>query len=313
MLSPSSIAQILDGLHQNFDIASDAEISMEANPGTFEYKNFAGYRKAGINRLSIGIQSFNDQKLKVLGRIHSSEEAKRAAAASAEIFDNFNLDLMFALPGQTFEELEKDISTALSFGSTHLSYYQLTIEPNTYFGKYEPAHLPDDDTRADMSDLVAQSLVKNGFEHYEISGYAKSGFRCRHNLNYWRYGDYFGIGPGAHGKLTHDKQIWRTVSAMNPELWKERVLSGGTGLVKDIKVKEEEIPFEFMLNALRLREGVPTELWEQRTFLPYETIQPTVEKLQNEEMLVKTPNILKTTETGWNFLNYVQEEFLCTK
>lgn len=312
LLSPSSISQILEGLHRNFDVAPNAEISMEANPGTFEYKNFAGYRKAGINRLSIGIQSFDDQKLKVLGRIHSSEEAKRAAGAAAEIFENFNLDLMFALPGQTFEELEKDISTALSFGSTHLSYYQLTIEPNTYFGKYEPANLPDDDIRADMGDLVAESLVQNGFEHYEISGYAKPGFQCRHNLNYWQYGDYFGIGPGAHGKLTQDKQIWRTVSAMNPELWREKVQSGGTGLVIDIKTPQEDIPFEFMLNALRLREGVPTELWEQRTFLSYESIRPTVEKLQNEGMLVKDPNLLKTTETGWNFLNYVQEEFLCT-
>ena len=163
-----------------------------------------------------------------------------------------------------------------------------------------------------MGDLVAESLVQNGFEHYEISGYAKPGFQCRHNLNYWQYGDYFGIGPGAHGKLTQDKQIWRTVSAMNPDLWSEKVQSGGTGLVIDIKTPQEDIPFEFMLNALRLREGVPTELWKQRTFLSYEFIRPTVEKLQKEGMLVRDPNLLKTTETGWNFLNYVQEEFLCT-
>ena len=164
-----------------------------------------------------------------------------------------------------------------------------------------------------MSNLVAESLVQKGLEHYEISGYARPGFQCRHNLNYWQYGDYFGIGPGAHGKLTRDKQIWRTVSAMNPELWKEKVHSGGTGLVKDIKTPQEDIPFEFMLNVLRLREGVPTELWEKRTFLSYASIRSTVEKLQNVGMLVKTPNLLKTTETGWNFLNCVQEEFLCTK
>ncbi len=313
LLSPSSIARILEGLHHYFDIRADAEISMEANPGTFEYKNFAGYRSAGVNRLSLGIQSFEDKKLKILGRIHSGEEAKFAAAAAADIFDNFNLDLMFALPGQTFEELEKDIENALSFCSPHLSYYQLTIEPNTYFGKYEPADLPDDDVRADMSDLVAESLTQNGLEHYEISGYAKPGFRCLHNLNYWRYGDYLGIGPGAHGKITQGTQIYRTVSAMSPVLWSQKVAEGGTGLVKDQVVDKEEVPFEFMLNILRLKDGVEKGLWEERTFQSFEQIKPQVEKLQNEGMLASDPHVIKTTEKGWNFLNYVQEEFLCTK
>lgn len=312
LLSPSSISQILDGIDRFLGIAGDAEISMEANPGTFEFEKFTGFKAAGINRLSIGIQSFDDEKLKVLGRIHSGEEAKRAAAAAADIFDNFNLDLMFALPGQSSEDLERDISTALSFGSTHLSFYQLTIEPNTYFGKYEPSGLPDDDIRADMADMVADRLGKNGFEHYEVSGYARPGFRCRHNLNYWSYGDYLGIGPGAHGKLTHETQIYRTVCAMNPDLWKKNIEEGGSGLVKNHKVLKEEIPFEFMLNVLRLRDGVESELWKNRTFLPFSAIETKVEKLKKEGLLENTPSVIKTTKKGWDYLNYVQEEFLCT-
>ncbi len=310
LLSPAAIEEILSAVRKNLSLPSSVEISMEANPGTFEYEKFKDFKRAGINRLSIGIQSFNDEKLKILGRVHNSKDAKKAAEAAAEIFENFNLDLMFALPGQTMEELTEDLETALSFGSTHLSYYQLTIEPNTYFGKYEPKNLPGDELRADMSDFVVQSLEKAGFEHYEISGYAKKGYQCRHNLNYWMYGDYLGIGPGAHGKITQSSDIFRTVSAVNPKHWLDKIEEGGNGFVKKTKVKKEDIPFEFMLNALRLKQGVDSSLWQQRTGLPLNLIAGKLNKLRHQGLLDPSENLIKATPFGWNYLNDLQEEFL---
>ncbi len=309
MMSPLTLDRILSGINKICQLDNNAEITMEANPGTFEYQKFSDFRKAGVNRLSIGVQSFDDNMLLSLGRVHSAKEARAASDAAGKIFENFNIDLMFGLPNQKVQDISKELSTAMSFAPSHLSYYQLTIEPNTLFASHPPENLPDVDVTAEMLDVIEAKTAENGFENYEISAYAKDGFQCRHNVNYWTFGDYLGIGPGAHGKLTVEGKILRTVSFRDPHRWLAEA-KAGSGLSAEGYVDSKDIPFEFMLNALRLKKGVPKKIFEQTTGLPFSTIQSTWDQLYSRGLVTVPGSELRTTELGWRFLNEVQESFL---
>lgn len=310
LLHPETIENFLSFVRDNAKLSPDAEVTLEANPGTTEYTDFAELRNAGVNRLSIGVQSFNDEKLKVLGRIHSGKQARVAITKAVEVFDNFNLDLMFALPGQTTKELIEDLTTALQFHPTHLSYYQLTIEEGTAFYKHEPVGLPDMDQAYAMLEEIESATAKFGFDHYEVSAYARPGFRCRHNLNYWQFGDYVGVGPGAHGKITKDEKILRTASVNSPALWMERIAKGLPPYSEIREVQTEDLPFEFMLNALRLRQGVPSSFWEGRTGLPLSYLAPFWNSSEAQKLLKPLNEQICTTDLGWKFLNEAQELFL---
>lgn len=310
LMSGAALGHLLEGADKLFPFLSDCEITLEANPGTVDESRFADFRHAGVNRLSIGVQSFIDEKLRRLGRIHSSGEARRAADAAFKIFGNFNLDVMFALPGETLDELASEVKNATATGATHLSFYQLTIEEGTAFAKKTPEDLPDDDLCADMSDLVVSELAKAGFEHYEVSGYAKPGYRCKHNLNYWTFGDYLAAGAGAHGKVTTREGIVREKRLMSPKRYMDAVAVTGKGVEELERVEAEALPFEFMLNVLRLTEGVPASLFSERTGLVHETIEPTLSRLRKEGLLVADPSVIRTTEKGIAFLSEVQEAFL---
>ncbi len=309
MMSPQTLGQILSGINKLCQLDSNVEITMEANPGTFEYQKFKDFREAGINRLSIGVQSFDDNMLSILGRVHNAKEAMAALDAAGKIFENFNIDLMFGLPNQKVQDISKELTTALSFAPNHLSYYQLTIEPNTLFASHRPANIPDEDTTAEMLDLIEAKTAEKGFEHYEVSAYAKKGCQCRHNLNYWTFGDYLGVGPGAHGKLTIDGKILRTISFRDPSRWLAEA-KNGSGLSSENYVASKDIPFEFMLNALRLKKGVPKKLFEQTTGISFSSIQPIWDSLYNRGLVAASETELRTTEFGWRFLNEVQESFL---
>ena len=274
LFSAKAIDRLLTGIRMRVPLLPGAEITLEANPGTAEAEKFKGFRAAGVTRLSVGIQSFNPQHLKALGRIHDDNEAKQAAAWAAEIFDTFNLDLMLGLPQQTLPDALSDVQTALSFAPTHLSCYQLTVEPNTPFAALPARQLqiPDADLCADMQDAVEALLASAGFAHYETSAFAKKGHRCQHNLNYWTFGDYLGIGAGAHSKLTLHDRILRQVRHKSPKAYlaAHALASSGTlsnFLQNEHTVDAQALPFEFMLNALRLIEGVNADLYEERTRL----------------------------------------------
>ena len=310
LMSGKALGRLLDGADRLFPFTDDCEITLEANPGTVDESRFADFRRAGVNRLSIGVQSFIDEKLRRLGRIHSSAEARRAAEAASKLFDNFNLDVMFALPGETLDELESEVKNAVATGATHLSFYQLTIEEGTAFAKKTPEDLPDDDLCADMSDLVVRELARAGFEHYEVSGYAKPGRRCRHNLNYWTFGDYLAAGAGAHGKLTTPEGIVREKRLMSPKRYLEAVDTLGHGMEAREAVGAEALPFEFMLNVLRLTEGVPARLFTERTGLVHDVVEPALRRLRAEGLLVADASLIRPTEKGIAFLSEVQEAFL---
>ena len=250
LFSPEAIDRLLAAVRARLPLSADAEITMEANPGTFERERFAAFRAAGVNRISIGVQSFDPRFLSALGRVHDGDEAAAAATAAVQLFDEVNLDLMFGLPGQTIEQALADVERALSFRTTHLSCYQLTIEPNTLFHRNPPA-LPDEDTLADMSAAIERRLAEAGYEHYEVSAYARPGHRCRHNVNYWSFGDYLGIGAGAHAKVSLPDRIVREVRFRQPAQYIERARSGEFA-VERREVRPDDLGFEFMLNALRL-------------------------------------------------------------
>lgn len=309
LMSAEGFAGLMEGISRRVQLAADCEVTMEANPGTVEQERFEDYARAGVNRFSIGVQSFNDRFLKALGRIHSGREAHRAVEAALHCTDNVNLDVMYALPGQTLDDVGRDVDAALHAGVTHLSFYELTIEEGTAFAKKTPAGLPDIDEAADMGDLVHARLSEAGFEHYEISGYAKAGRRCRHNLTYWTFGDYLGIGAGAHGKVTVDGGILRTVRRASPFLYmddveQERV----SGQLHDVDA--QSLPFEFMLNVLRLFEGVPAARWQQTTGLSLSVIEPVLAELRKEGLLVQDADRIAATDLGRRFLSDVQERFL---
>ncbi|HEY9104413.1 radical SAM family heme chaperone HemW [Chitinimonas sp.] len=308
LFSPLAMDTLLAGIRARVKLLPDAEITLEANPGTVEADKFEGYRAAGINRLSIGIQSFNPEHLKAIGRIHDDAEARRAARLAGEIFDTFNLDLMFALPGQSQAQALEDVETALGFHPTHLSCYHLTLEPNTYFYRYPPA-LPDDDAAAEMHDAIEARLAAAGFEHYETSAYAKAGHRARHNVNYWQFGDYLGIGAGAHGKLSFPDRILRQVRYKQPAAYLKAIAEGNA-------VQNEEVlslaarPFEFMLNALRLAEGFPVPLFGERTGLPLSVIEQPLQEAERLGLIERDFRQIRPSERGRRYQNQLLQLFL---
>ena len=309
LFTPAAIDRLLAGLRARLPFQPGAEVTMEANPGTFERERFAGFRAAGVNRLSLGVQSFDDAKLAALGRIHSADEARRAAEAAMQIFGNVNLDLMFALPGQTLRECERDVDAALALGTPHVSFYQLTLEPNTLFHAQPPAGLPDADAAADMQELVAAGLRRAGLHRYEVSAYARTGAQCAHNLNYWRFGDYLGLGAGAHGKVSLADRIVREARWKHPRDYVQKVAAGQPATERR-EVTREEIGFEFMLNALRLTEGVPAALFAERTGFPLAVVARPLAEGAQRGLIVDDPSRLAATELGQRFLNTTLELFL---
>jgi putative oxygen-independent coproporphyrinogen III oxidase len=308
LLSAHAIETLLSAVRARVPLAVDAEITLEANPGTFEAAKFAAYRAAGVNRLSIGIQSFNSRHLKALGRIHDDVQARRAIEIAQEHFDNFNLDLMYALPAQTPAESLSDIDAALGCHPPHLSVYHLTVEPNTYFQRHPPL-LPDDDTAARMQEQIELRLRESGYDHYETSAYAHPARRSRHNLNYWMFGDYLGIGAGAHSKLTFAERVLRQARYRQPREYMERALSGSP-VQSEHAVPESEIAFEFMMNALRLNEGFRIALFEERTGVPLVTILPLLDEAERRTLIERDHERIKPTELGRRFLNDLLQIFL---
>jgi oxygen-independent coproporphyrinogen-3 oxidase len=304
LFSPESIDTLLSGVRARLPLEPDAEITLEANPGTVEAARFRGFRQAGVNRISIGVQSFHDAMLKALGRIHGADEARRAIEAALAAFDNVNIDLMYGLPDQSDAMARADITEASCAGVPHVSAYQLTIEPNTVFWS-KPPTLPDHDASADMQLTVETTLGEMGFEHYETSAFAKPGKRCRHNLNYWEFGDYLGIGAGAHGKISFPDRITRHERAKQPAVYLQDDSS-----IENRIIPPAELPFEFMLNTLRLVEGFPVQLFTERTGLPFGAIQSSLEKSEKQGLLERDLKRVRPTERGQRFLNELLGLFL---
>ncbi len=309
LLSAKGIDQLLSFIRELLPVVPDAEISMEANPGTFEAGKFKSFRESGINRLSIGIQSFNPHFLHELGRIHDHDEARAAIEIARRYFDNINLDLMYGLPRQTLEQLKDDVSAALSYEPAHLSFYQLTIEPNTYYFKHPPV-LPDEDTLDQMQEWIESSTSAAGFEHYEVSAYARTGRQCFHNKNYWLFGDYLGIGAAAHSKITlPDQSVIRQMRLRNPLLYMDGI-EQGIPLEEQFEVPVSDLGFEFMMNALRLIDGFPPALFANRTGLNFSVINEAVTEAVKRGLLMVSPVHVQPTELGKRFLNDLQQIFL---
>ncbi len=314
LFSAKWIEFLLDGIRARLRVSPQAEITLEANPGTTEHDSFSAYRDAGINRVSLGVQSFDNRLLQRLGRIHGRTEIETAVESiqSAGI-SNFNIDLMYALPGQSVDDALDDVRRALDCAPSHLSFYQLTIEPNTAFHA-NPPELPDDDIAWDMQEKCSELFIESGFGQYEISAWAREGFRCRHNLNYWRYGDFLGIGAGAHSKLTlpAEQSVRRRVRQKNPRTWLKAEQSGNW-LVDDRVIGEEERVFEFFLNQLRLYDGVRKEQFTPRTGVSWDRVSARVEKAIESGLLEDRNGLLKPTALGWRFNNEIQAIFLPTR
>jgi len=308
LMSAAGLDRLMSDLRTLLPLELDAEITMEANPGTFEAERFKSYRASGINRLSIGIQSFHPAHLKALGRIHDGDEALRAVEIAKNTFENFNLDLMYALPSQTLEEARRDLETALSFAPPHLSLYHLTMEPNTVFAKYPPA-LPDDDLSADMQDMIAAVTGAAGYEHYEVSAYAQPGRRARHNLNYWKFGDYLGIGAGAHSKLSFPHRVLRQARFKQPASFIEAAKRGNP-VQEEHEIGRADMGFEFMLNALRLTGGFDPNLFGERTGMNIGAITKALNEAEAKGLIYRDHKLIKPTELGQRFLNDLQEMFL---
>lgn len=308
LMSAAGLDRMLSDLRSLLPIDANAEITMEANPGTFEAEKFRQYRLSGINRLSIGIQSFNSQHLSSLGRIHNGDEAKRAIEIAAKNFDNFNLDLMFALPAQTLDESILDLETALSFSPNHLSLYHLTLEPNTYFAKFPPV-IPDDDLSAEMQEQIQARMASAGYRHYEVSAFAKPGHESRHNLNYWNFGDYLGVGAGAHSKLSFPHRIVRQVRHKQPKAFMDGALKGDAIQDSD-EITKDELAFEFMLNALRLNQGFDASLFFDRTGLLLNSIESKLLMAEKKGLLYRDHLRIAPSDLGRRFLNDLQQIFL---
>jgi oxygen-independent coproporphyrinogen-3 oxidase len=308
LLSGAGVEEILRQVRMLLPLAGDAEITLEANPGTVEADKFAAFRDAGVNRLSMGIQSFNDAQLKALGRIHSADEARAAIEIAQLHFDNINLDLMYALPDQSQAEALQDVQTALAFKPQHLSAYHLTLEPNTLFYRNPPS-LPDDDASADMQQSIEALLRDNGYQHYETSAFAQPNRRSRHNLNYWKFGDYLGIGAGAHSKLSFPDRIIRQARYKQPQAYMQQVEAGVPVQIEN-EVSREELPFEFMMNALRLNEGFEPGLFTERTSLSLLVIQRELLVAEKRGLLQRDITRIKPTQQGQRFLNDLLEIFL---
>lgn len=308
LMSAAGLDRLMSDLRTLLPLELDAEITMEANPGTFEAERFKSYRESGVNRLSIGIQSFNPAHLKALGRIHDGDEALRAVEIAKNTFENFNLDLMYALPSQTLDEARRDLETALSFAPPHLSLYHLTMEPNTVFAKYPPS-LPDDDLSADMQDMIAAVTAGAGYEHYEVSAYAQPGRRARHNLNYWKFGDYLGIGAGAHSKLSFPHRVLRQARFKQPASFIEAAKRGNP-VQEEHEIGRADMGFEFMLNALRLTGGFDPNLFGERTGMNIGAITKALNEAEAKGLIYRDHKLIKPTELGQRFLNDLQEMFL---
>jgi oxygen-independent coproporphyrinogen-3 oxidase len=308
VFSAAGIETLLSDVRALLPLQPDCEITLEANPGTFEAEKFAGFRSAGVNRLSIGIQSFEEAKLRALGRIHDPAQAIAAASLAQRLFENFNLDLMYALPGQELQQLQADVRQALAFSPPHLSLYQLTVEANTVFAKYPPV-LPDEDVAAEMSAWIEAEMTASRYEHYEVSAYAKSGHASRHNLNYWMFGDYLGIGAGAHSKLSFPHRIVRQVRLKQPDSYLVHARSGAA-IAESKEVPRAELAFEFMLNALRLNAGVPISLFTERTGVPISQVDEALSKAAARGLLVEDRDRLVPTALGRRFLSDLQALFL---
>lgn len=309
LLSAQGMDSLLSAIRARIHLEPDAEITMEANPGSVETEKFAGFAKAGITRVSLGIQSFQDAQLKALGRIHDGAEAKRAIEIALQHFKSVNLDLMYGLPMQTLDDAKKDIETALSFNTPHLSLYNLTLEPNTYFANFPPK-LPSEDEVDAIFEQSLDLLTKAGFQRYEVSAYAKPGMQCKHNLNYWRFGDYIGIGAGAHGKISFPDKITRQVRERHPETYMQAIEQNGNALIESKEISAADLPFEFMLNTLRLTDGVATNTFTERTGLPLNTISKGLDEASKKGLLDPDPTVLKGTPQGLRYLNNLQELFL---
>ncbi|MFH1493445.1 MAG: radical SAM family heme chaperone HemW [Pseudomonadota bacterium] len=308
LFSARAVDDILTAVRTLLPLEPLAEITLEANPGTAEAQKFADFRSAGVNRLSLGIQSFNARHLQLLGRIHDGEEARRAVELAQRHFDNINLDLMYALPEQGMGEMLADLRSAITFGPQHLSAYHLTLEPNTRFFLDPPA-LPDDDLAAEMQEAVQSELASAGYEHYETSGFALAGRRCKHNLNYWLFGDYLGIGAGAHGKLTQHDGVLRQVRYKQPRAYLEHALKG-VPVQEEHCVAAKDLGFEFMMNALRLTEGFSPNLFEARTGLPLVSVLGALDEAERRGLVERSPERIKPTELGRRFLNELLQGFL---
>ena len=309
LLSANGINELLSAIRARVNLEPDCEITMEANPGSVETEKFAGFAKAGINRVSLGIQSFQNEQLKALGRIHNGEEAKRAIAIAMQHFKSVNLDLMFGLPNQTLEGAKADIETALSFKTPHLSFYNLTLEPNTYFASFPPK-LPNEDEVDAIFEQNLALLEAAGYRRYEVSAYAQKDQECKHNLNYWRFGDYIGIGAGAHGKISFPDKITRQVRERHPETYMQGMETKGNALVEAREIPAKDLPFEFMLNTLRLTDGVDTVTFSERTGLPLNAVSKGLDEASKKGLLDLNPSKLKATKQGLRYLNNLQELFL---
>ena len=310
LFQAASIDKLLCGVRALTRLHPDAEITLEANPGTFEKDKFQGFRDAGITRLSIGVQSFDDHALKVLGRIHNHTEALNAIDTALALFSKVNVDIMYALPNQTVQSALHDVNTAINTGASHISAYHLTMEPNTAFGHTPPAGLPEDETAIDIEEAVHQTLNDAGFIHYETSAFARSGHQCRHNLNYWQFGDYIGIGAGAHGKISSHTGMERTVRKRSPADYLAAMHSQPDSAVTRQKIASKDLAFEFMLNALRLTDGVPTSFLQERTGLQIANIAQALDSAQQVGLLDSDPRYLKPTPQGRRFLNDLLHYFL---
>lgn len=308
LFSPAGIARLLSDIRARLKLAPDCEITLEANPGTFERDRFRAFRDAGVTRLSIGVQSFDDDKLHALGRVHDRAQAIAAVEEAQRAFDTFNIDLMYALPGQDLAGLEADLGEAIALMPPHLSVYHLTLEPNTYFAKFPP-QVPDEDLAYTMLDRITELTGLAGYGRYEVSAYAKPGHRCWHNLNYWQFGDYLGIGAGAHGKLSFPHRVVRQVKLREPRLYMEKALQG-QALAQEEEVPRAQLPFEFMLNALRLREGFALQDFQDRTGLPLSAIADALQQAQAQGLIERTLTQVTPTERGFDFLSDLQSLFL---
>ncbi len=308
LFSAEAIDRILSHVRMLTPLEFDAEVTLEANPGTVDAANFVGYKQAGVNRLSLGIQSFNNAHLKALGRIHDSEQAFEAITLALNTFEQVNCDIMYGLPRQTLADALKDAQTAVQLNPAHLSFYHLTLEPNTPFYRTPPS-LPDDDTSAEMQLEIEILLAQHGYVHYETSAFAKKGKQARHNLNYWQFGDYLGIGAGAHSKLSYHDKITREVRPKHPKAYMEQALQG-KAVEREWTVSTDELGFEFMMNALRLMDGVPVDLFQQRTGLKIYTLETAIKKAQSKGLLEITDGNIRPTLLGQRFLNELLALFL---
>ncbi len=308
LFSPEGIDRLLADIRARLRLEADCEVTLEANPGTFEKDRFRAFRDAGVTRLSVGVQSFNDAHLKAVGRVHDRAQAIAACEEAADAFDTFNIDLMYALPGQTLAHLEADLSQALSLSPPHLSVYHLTLEPNTYFAKFPPV-VPSDDEAFAMLDRITERTGAAGMARYEVSAYAREGHRCWHNVNYWQFGDYLGLGAGAHGKLSFAHRVLRQVRYRDPARYMDAARAGDA-VAQEEEVARADLPFEYMLNALRLREGFLLRDFTERTGLPLSAIEPALARAEARGLLAREPGRARPTERGFDFLSDLQAMFL---